>query len=66
MTVGGTGDVLAGTIASFIAQGLSPVDACKAGCYFCGTGGDLLKKEKGYLYMASEVAEKLPETISNV
>jgi len=66
MTVGGTGDVLGGTIASFIAQGVSPFDACKLGCYFCGASADLLQKEKGHLYMASEVASKLPETIVNV
>ena len=66
MTVGGTGDVLAGAIASFIAQGVKPFDACKLACYFCGASGDALLKEKGFLYLAGEVASNLPATIANI
>ncbi|MBU1992983.1 NAD(P)H-hydrate dehydratase [Patescibacteria group bacterium] len=65
MTVGGTGDVLAGMIASFIAQGARPFDACKMACFFCGAAADTLSKEKGYNYLASEVALNLPDTIAN-
>jgi len=36
MSTGGTGDVLTGIIASFIGQGLDPVDAAVAGVYLHG------------------------------
>lgn len=42
LAVGGTGDVLAGIIASLIAQGLSPVDAAKFGVYVHGAAADAL------------------------
>lgn len=40
MAVGGSGDVLAGMIASLVAQGLSPWDAAKCGVYLHGLAGD--------------------------
>ncbi len=40
MAVGGSGDVLAGMIASFAAQGMSPWDAAKCGVYLHGLAGD--------------------------
>ena len=41
MSRGGSGDVLAGMIASFAAQGLPPVDAAAAGVYIHGAAGDI-------------------------
>lgn len=45
MAMGGTGDMLAGIIGSFAAQGIEPIEACKAAVYihgmmrrYCGTG----------------------------
>lgn len=40
MATGGSGDVLAGMIASLLAQGLSPADAATAGVYLHGMAGD--------------------------
>ena len=40
MAVGGSGDVLAGMIAAFAAQGMSPSDAAKCGVYLHGMAGD--------------------------
>ena len=40
MSRGGSGDVLAGMIAAFAAQGLSPYDAACAGVYLHGLAGD--------------------------
>ncbi len=51
MAKGGSGDVLAGVITSFIAQGLKPVDAAKAGVYIHGLAGDMAKDEFGMLGM---------------
>ena len=41
MSRGGSGDVLAGMIAAFAAQGLSPYDAACAGAYLHGLAGDV-------------------------
>ncbi|OGJ42072.1 NAD(P)H-hydrate dehydratase [Candidatus Peregrinibacteria bacterium RIFCSPLOWO2_01_FULL_39_12] len=60
MTVGGTGDVLAGVAASFLAQGLDGFDAAKCAAYFTGAAGDFLNKQKGYCFSASDLAEALP------
>jgi NAD(P)H-hydrate epimerase len=43
----GTGDVLAGGIAGLLAQGLSPIDAARAGVYLHGMAGELLSEEYG-------------------
>lgn len=63
MTVGGTGDVLAGMVASFMAQGLEGFDAARCGAYLNGKAGDLLRKKMGYCYTASDLAKALPEVI---
>lgn len=44
MSRGGSGDVLAGMVAAFAAQGLSPWDAVCAGVYLHGAAGDLAAK----------------------
>ena len=41
---GGSGDVLAGMIASFVAQGMPPFDAAALGVYLHGKSGDLAAK----------------------
>lgn len=45
MAMGGTGDMLSGIIASFIAQGLTAFDAAKAGVYIHGRCGDICAEE---------------------
>ncbi|MDR1003263.1 MAG: NAD(P)H-hydrate dehydratase [Oscillospiraceae bacterium] len=45
MAKGGSGDVLAGIIASFAAQGMSPADAAMCGVYLHGAAGDLASKK---------------------
>ncbi len=40
MAVGGSGDVLAGMIAAFVAQGMAPFDAACVGVYLHGMAGD--------------------------
>lgn len=60
MTVGGSGDVLAGLTATLFAQGLEGFDAAKCAAYLMGAAGDYLKKSKGYGFSASDLAFALP------
>ncbi len=64
MATAGSGDVLAGIIASFLGQGLTPFEAAKYAVYIHGLAGDLAKKEKGELgLIASDIIEKIPQAI---
>jgi len=42
MTVGGTGDVLAGIIGALLARGVSPLQAAAVGAYINGRAGDMV------------------------
>ncbi|MBL7056218.1 NAD(P)H-hydrate dehydratase [Candidatus Woesearchaeota archaeon] len=60
MTKGGTGDVLAGLASGFLAQGLSLEQSAINAAYFTGKAGDvLLKKKKGFTYLASDLVEEI-------
>ena len=60
MTKAGTGDVLAGLCAGFYAQTKNNLQAAKLGVYYNGLIGDiLLKKHKGYTYLASDMVEEI-------
>ena len=45
MAMGGTGDMLTGMIASFVAQGLTPFDSAVSAVYIHGLCGDITAKE---------------------
>lgn len=66
MTVGGTGDVLSGLVASFIAQSASPFEACCLAAYINGAAGDSLLKNKGFGFLATDVALEVPYTIRSL
>jgi NAD(P)H-hydrate epimerase len=63
MATGGTGDVLTGVIASFIAQGLSSHDAAVAGVYIHGLAGDITAKQGASGLVAGDLLHKLPAAI---
>ncbi len=60
MTTGGTGDILAGLIVGFAARNPLFLSA-KAACYLNGYAADLLQKEKGSMWNAQDLMNKLPE-----
>jgi NAD(P)H-hydrate epimerase len=47
MAKGGSGDILTGMIVSFLAQGMAPLDAAKAGVYVHGLAGDIASSRLG-------------------
>lgn len=66
MTVGGSGDVLAGLIGGLMGQGLTPFDACASGVYVLGKAGEKLLKVKGFAYTASDLASEIPFIVKDV
>lgn len=66
MTVGGTGDVLAGLVTSLIAQGMSPFPAACAAAFVNGLAGESLFKQKGNAFSATDLALELPYTIREI
>ena len=60
MTVGGTGDVLAGLIGGLMAQGHDAYESAYLGSFINGTAGDIAKKEYGYNFLASDVLKIYP------
>ena len=61
MAKGGSGDVLAGMIGSFLAQGLTPEQAAITGAYLHGLAGDLCaQKYTQYAMSATYLIEEIP------
>ena len=64
MSTAGSGDVLTGIIAAFLAQGLSSFEAAKYGVYLHGLAGDLAAKEKTELSLiSSDIIDKIPKAV---
>jgi len=64
MTKGGTGDVLAGLCVGFLGQGLGLWQSAVNSAYFNGLVGDiLLKKKKGFTYLASDMVDEIKNII---
>lgn len=55
MTVGGTGDVLAGLSASLFSQGLTAFDAAVVAVYINGRAGDVAYNKQGYGFSATDL-----------
>lgn len=62
MTVGGTGDVLAGITGAFYARAPA-LRAAVAAAFVCGSAGDLAYLEKGVGLLATDVVEKIPSAM---
>ena len=67
LATAGTGDVLAGTIAGFLAQGLTQVDAAALGVYLHGAAAELFGDEYGASgLLASELAAAIARTAARL
>ena len=63
MTVGGTGDVLSGTVAGLVAKGMSGFDAACLGAHICGKAGEIAFGDRSYGMTASDVADRIPSAL---
>lgn len=66
MTVGGTGDVLAGLAAGILAQEKDLFKAAAAAAYVNGKAGDLLLRKYGYGFTASDLLAELPVVLKQL
>lgn len=55
MTVGGTGDVLAGIVAGLLSKGMSTFDAACLGAHICGLAGEMAFEEHSFGMNAEDV-----------
>ena len=66
MTVGGSGDVLAGFLTSLVARGVPMFEAAQSAAYIFGVCGERLAKIRGYTFSATDLASELPFTIARM
>jgi NAD(P)H-hydrate epimerase len=67
LATAGSGDVLTGTIASLIAQGMLPFDAARLGAHVHGAAADQWAKQRGCRGLrAIELADELSAAISDL
>ena len=65
MTVGGTGDALAGICASLLSQGLNSFDSACLGVFINGIAGDEAFKVKGNGFSATDLVSYIGSVIKN-
>jgi len=67
MATAGTGDVLAGTIGGFLAQGIPPLDAARLAVYVGSQAGSHASRRFGKLsVIAGDIIDMLPESLSRL
>ena len=63
LTVGGTGDTLAGVAGALMARGLSPLEAGQAAAYINGLAGELAGKKLGESLTATDLIDEIPNVL---
>lgn len=66
LATGGTGDVLTGMIAAYLARGVPAGDAATLGAFVHGLAGDAAGEAAGEGAIAWDVAEAIPEAVRRV
>jgi NAD(P)H-hydrate epimerase len=66
MTVGGTGDVLAGIVGALLAKGARPFEAACAASYLCKAAGEVAASLRSYGATAVDVAEAIPAVLVRI
>ena len=67
LATGGTGDVLTGLVASFLAQGLEPFDAAAVAAYVHGFAGDRISTRLGSAgLLAEELSQAIPPSMKEL
>jgi hydroxyethylthiazole kinase-like uncharacterized protein yjeF len=59
MTIGGTGDVLAGLCAGYLAQSSNLFESAKQAAFVCGKAGEFMYKHRGYGYTSYDLVQEL-------
>lgn len=63
MTTGGTGDVLSGIVAAFLAWGLDPFKAAASAAWINGKAGELAASRMGLHIIATDLIDEIPEVM---
>ena len=63
MTVGGTGDALAGSVAGLMSKGMDAFDAACLAAYICGLAGERAFKKLSYGMTATDMVESIPRIL---
>ena len=63
LAVAGTGDTMAGIIASLLGQGMDRAEAAELGAWILGKAGELATAQYGNGIVATDVIEQIPDTI---
>lgn len=63
MTVGGTGDVLAGIVSGLLAQGHTLLESAQVGARISGLSGDLAFEKYAYSLLASDIIPEIPRVM---
>jgi len=63
MTVGGTGDVLAGMVSGLLSKGMSTFDSACLGAYICGIAGEYAFFEHSYGMVATDVIDEIADVL---
>lgn len=66
MTVGGTGDTLAGIAGAFLSRGISPFVAAQAAAFLNGRAGELAAEKFGESMMATDIITELPNVLKEI
>ncbi len=67
LATAGSGDVLSGLLAGFLAQGLEPADAARCAVYLHGRAADLAVAERGEIpLVASDVIDYFPRALRSL